>query len=63
MKKEYESPKVEKVEFNYDETVVASSLVCKSGLKKVYTDTGIVKCTTTFVGYEDEWIGDNLGGN
>ena len=61
MKKEYEAPKAEKMDFNYAETVVASgTIVCGSGLAKVYTNTGKINCEDTFVGYQDVWKADNL---
>lgn len=41
MKKEYTTPEVEKVEFNYREQVVASP----DGCKDVWINTGIGSCT------------------
>lgn len=38
MKKEYTTPEVEKLEFNYAETVVASD-ICAAGVQ-LYTDEG-----------------------
>ena len=61
MKKGYQSPKAEKINFQYAESVVASVSICKSGLTKVYTDTGIPNCATTYVRTEAVWNGDNLG--
>ena len=61
MRKEYQVPKAEKMEFSYSETVVASgTIVCGSGYAKVYTDTGVPNCGTTFKGYEQVWKADNL---
>ncbi len=61
MRKEYQVPKAEKMEFNYSEAVVASNTpVCGSGLAKVYKDIGVVNCEKTFVGYENVWKADNL---
>ena len=61
MRKEYQVPKAEKMEFNYSEAVVASgTILCGSGLAKVYKDTGYVNCEETFVGYENVWKADNL---
>ncbi len=47
MKKSYESPKAEKMEFNYSEAVVASSITCKN--ETHYTDGNDqgAYCTTT----------------
>ena len=59
MKKEYETPMAEKMEFNYTDAVVASQ-VCKSGLKKVYTDTGKPNCSDRYLGDVDSWVGDTF---
>lgn len=37
MKKEYESPKAEKLEFNYADTVTASGGKCSGGIYRMYT--------------------------
>lgn len=50
MKKEYESPKAEKMEFNYSETVVASGC---GGIFQKYVD-GFEGCNTTPT---NEWSG------
>ena len=61
MKKGYEAPKAEKIEFNYDEAVSASDVVvCGSGLKEVYKDMGKLNCKDTFIGTEEVWKADNL---
>ena len=59
MKKEYEFPKAEKVEFNYSEVVVASGVICKSGYTTKHEDTGVVHCNS-HSWEEEEWNGDNL---
>ena len=38
MKKEYEAPRAEKMNFNYTEAVVASS--CKGGSQEICTENG-----------------------
>ena len=60
MKKQYVSPKAEKIKFEYTEAVVASSIICESGLKKVYKDTGKTNCEDTYLYTEQVWNGDNL---
>lgn len=64
MKKEYSMPRAEKVQFNYEEVVVASG-GCISGKKKVYTHvtTEEVKyCESTYIGDEDTWVGNTQFG-
>ena len=60
MKKIYAAPRAEKMEFNYG-NVVASGGVCRSGTKKVYTDSGVPNCDSTYIGSVDVWNSDNLG--
>ena len=61
MKNTYTAPKAEKMNFDYTENVSASSVICKSGLKKIYTDTGKEMCEDTFLGVIEVWNADNLG--
>ena len=56
--KAYEKPVAEKIEFNYNENVVASHNICRSGLKRVYTDSGIVNCDETYVETIEIWHND-----
>ena len=62
MKKDYEAPKAEKMEFNYSEMVVASS--CNSGITKYYTDEGKkpdgTACDSRYVNDDGGHFGDNL---
>ena len=60
MKKGYQSPKAEKVAFQYTNSVVASSIVCKSGGDKHYIDTGKTNCHDNYW-YDGDWKADNLG--
>ena len=57
MKKEYKSPKAEKMEFNYSDTVVAESGGCRYFITK--SDWNYVGCDTTDV---KNWTGDKVGG-
>ena len=59
MKKEYNAPKAEKIEFSYTETVVAS-VACGSGLTTIYTARGRENCDDTYVGTKEVWKADNL---
>ncbi|MBR5179715.1 MAG: hypothetical protein IKW90_13075 [Lachnospiraceae bacterium] len=56
MKKKYEIPKVEKIEFDYSETVVASPQ-CKGGITISYEDS-VYGCDSTPVKKYDPFIGD-----
>lgn len=58
MKKEYNAPKVEKIEFEYSETVVASGNGC-GGMYELYVD-GYDNCNTTPTG---QWVGGFSAGN
>ena len=51
MKKEYEAPKAERMDFDYTDAVVASA--CKGGIYQMYTDkfTGCRQKET------DVWVG------
>lgn len=59
MKKGYQSPKVEKIEFQYAETVVASVKVCDSGYQNTYTQTGVEECGENFVSHVP-WSNDKF---
>lgn len=59
MKKDYQSPKAEKVAFKYTESVVASVIVCKAGGVKYYVDTGKDPCHDNWT-YGPDWKADNL---
>ncbi len=54
MKKNYESPKAEKMEFNYSEAVVAASGQITCGNTTTYKDTNDISlyCTVTEVHHE-----------
>ena len=54
MKKEYESPKAEKMEFNYSETVVASG-GCRWYITE--SDWNYVGCTEVTI---KTWVGDKV---
>ena len=58
MKKEYKAPKVEKIEFEYSETVVASGTGC-GGEYLLYIN-GYDKCHETPT---QEWAGGYNAGN
>ena len=55
MKKDYESPKAEKMEFNYSETVVASTTGCRYIVTK--GDFNYIGCDTTFI---KDMVGDKI---
>lgn len=57
MKKKYEVPQVEKIEFNYSDTVVASEIYIKH---KDYTVGNPRTCEENYLGY---WYGDAVGTN
>ena len=57
MKKDYESPKAEKMEFNYSETVVASNTGCTYYITK--KDFNYVGCEETEV---KNWTGNQITG-
>ena len=46
MKKEYEAPKADRMEFNYAETVVASTSSCDEGTFMTQATGGSERCTS-----------------
>lgn len=60
MKKGYQSPKAEKIAFQYAESVVASSITCEGGVTVDYKE-GYKGCRDREVVSYNPWAGENLG--
>ena len=60
MKKGYQSPKAEKIAFEYTESVVASSIKCMGGVTIKYVEL-VYGCKDRQQEVIDPWAGENLG--